>query len=192
LGYRGELAPNLNLSVSTFYNDYNGIRSDGLTNGGFPIVLENGIAGDEYGVEVWGKYGVFDWWRLAAGLNTLHKDFHLKPGYTDISQYESVGEDPAYQAQLRSEMDITPALELDATLRDIDHETRKLFVGPDVVVPSYFEADLRIGWHITDRWQLSLEGDNLLHNRHLEVNDPSTTPARYIQRAFLISLHTRF
>ncbi len=192
LGYRGQLASNLSLSISAFYNSYDGIRSDDLTNGGFPIVLANGIAGDEYGVEVWAEYHVFDWWRLAPGFNTLHKDFHLKPGFTDFSQYESLGEDPAYQAQLRSEMNITSAIELDATVRDVDHETRELFVGPFEVVPSYLEADLRIGWRVTDRWELSLEGDNLLHNHHLEVDDPSTTPPRYIQRAFLISLHTGF
>jgi iron complex outermembrane receptor protein len=192
LGYRGQIASNFNLSVSMFYNDYDDIRSDGLTNGGFPIVLENGIAGNTYGVEAWGKYRAFDWWRLAAGFNTLHKDFHLKPGYTDVSQYESLGEDPAYQAQIRSEMDVTSALEFDATLRDVDHVTRELFAGPFEVVPSYIEADMRIGWRIADRWELSLEGDNLLHNHHLEVNDPSTTTPRYIQRSFLISLHTGF
>jgi iron complex outermembrane receptor protein len=192
LGYRDQLTRNLNLSVSTFYNDYNDIRSDGLTNGGFPVVLENGIAGNTYGVEVWAKYGLFDWWRLAAGFNTLHKDFHLKTGYTDISDFESLGEDPAYQAQLRSEMDVAPGFEIDATLRDIDHVTRQFVTGSFAVVPSYFEADLRLGWHITDRWELSLEGDNLLHDHHLEVNDPSTTPARYIQRAFLVSLHAGF
>jgi iron complex outermembrane receptor protein len=198
LGYRGQITSNFTLSVSTFYNDYNDIRSDGLTNGGFPIVFENGIQGDTYGIEVWGEYRILDWWRLAPGFNTLHKDFHLKPGYADFSQFESVGEDPAYQAQLRSEMDVTSALEVDATLRDVDHVTRDLLVGPNEVVtpyevvPSYIEADARIGWRIADRWELSLEGDNLLHNRHLEVNDPSTTTPRYIQRAFLISLHTGF
>ena len=35
-------------------------------------------------------------------------------------------------------------------------------------VPAYTELDLRLGWHPTPAWELSLVGQNLLHDRHAE------------------------
>jgi hypothetical protein len=36
--------------------------------------------------------------------------------------------------------------------------------------------------------ELSVNGNNLLHPRHLEFNDPSSCPPRYIQRSVLVNL----
>jgi iron complex outermembrane receptor protein len=48
-------------------------------------------------------------------------------------------------------------------------------------VPSYFELDTRIGWHLSQRLELSIVGQNLLHDHHPEYGFPS--PARVeIQR----------
>jgi outer membrane receptor for monomeric catechols len=60
------------------------------------------------------------------------------------------------------------------------------------LVSSYVEADARIGWHATRAVELSLEGNNLLHSRHIEAFDPSTTAPRYISRTVFLRLRTRF
>jgi iron complex outermembrane receptor protein len=190
LGYRGQLTSAASLTVSTFYNVYDDLRTDELTAGGLPIVLGNGLTGNTYGLEVWGNYAVLDWWRLSAGFNWLHRDFHLKNGHTDISIFQSLGEDPAYQAQLRSQMNLTHDVEFDMTLRDVGPVTR---VGlANAVVAGYVEADARVGWHVTKAVELSLEGFNLLHARHVEVNDPSNALPRYISRAVVFGVRTQF
>ena len=43
-------------------------------------------------------------------------------------------------------------------------------------VPSYFELDTRLAWHLSTRLELSLAGQNLLHSRHPEYGFPD--PAR--------------
>jgi iron complex outermembrane receptor protein len=62
--------------------------------------------------------------------------------------------------------------------------------GP--LVPAYTEADARIGWKVSDGVELALEGMNLLHDRHLEVNDPSTLAPREIGRSVYVSLRWGF
>lgn len=78
------------------------------------------------------------------------------------------------------------------SLRDADQTARRSAAGTVENVSSCLEADARFAWDVANRWKLTLERDNLLHNRHLEVNDPTTTPPRDIQRAVLVSLHTGF
>ncbi len=193
LGYRGEITPRVSLSVSLYYNRYDQLRSDELSPGfALPIQLGNGLAGNTYGAETWGNYTVTDWWRLSAGFNWLHKDLHLKPGHTDISLGQSAGQDPAYQAQLRSQMDWGRDLETDLMFRAIGKVTRSFTGGPIALVPAYVEADARVGWRVTDSLELSLAGYNLLHARHLEANDPSTYPEQSIERSFLVTLRKSF
>ncbi|HJU17271.1 MAG TPA: TonB-dependent receptor [Stellaceae bacterium] len=189
-GARGQPLPQLTYSISAYYNLYDGIRADELTNGGLPIVLGNGIAGDTYGVEMWGTYQLLGWWRLKPGFEWLHKNFHLKPGATDFSQFQAIGQDPSYQALLRSEMDLPHHTEFDVALREVGPISRPPLVAE--LVPGYIEADARIAWHATKVLTLSLEGSNLLHARHLEAYDPSTTAPRYIPRTVFVRLRTRF
>ena len=95
VGYRGQPTPRSSLSVSAFYNVYSDLRTDALTNGGLPIVLMNGLAGDTYGVEAWATYSITDWWRLKPGVNWLHKNLTLNPGATDFSGAAGRGPGPA-------------------------------------------------------------------------------------------------
>jgi iron complex outermembrane receptor protein len=42
-------------------------------------------------------------------------------------------------------------------------------------VPSYFELNVRIGWHPTKNLELSVVGENLLHDHHPEYGFPGPT-----------------
>ena len=53
-------------------------------------------------------------------MTLLRKDFHLKPGQTDIAGMQTVlGHDPDYQYFLRSYMDLPHNTQLYVGLRDI-------------------------------------------------------------------------
>ena len=186
-GWRGRPTARSTLSISAFYNIYDDLRTDEFTTlpAGFPIVLRNGAEGETYGVEAWARYELTPTWRLSAGANWLHKDLHLKPGHSDLAQLQVAGQDPPYQAQLRSEMDLSKAVELDLGLRAVGR------VG-NSNVPAYVEADAHIGWRVTKAVVLSLDGFNLLHERHLEVWDPSALPPRYIPRSVFARTRVSF
>jgi iron complex outermembrane recepter protein len=200
LGYRGNPTDDLNLSISTYYNVYGDLRADHATPTTIvPIILDNGTRGHTYGVEAWAKYALTEWWRLDAGLSWLHKDFVSIPGRPDFALGQSEGQDPATQAQLRTHVDLPGDWELDGGVRAIGKVTQEIPAGsrgalpPQLsLVPAYVEADARIGWKLREGTEIELSGFNLLHSRHLEVNDPSAITPHEIPRYFAIGLRQQF
>jgi len=200
LGYRANPLEALSLSISAYYNVYGDLRSDQATPGTIlPIILDNGTKGHTYGLEAWAKYAVTDWWRLDAGLSWLHKDFASIPGHTDFALGQSEGQDPASQAQLRTHMDLPGDFELDGGLRAVSKVTQQIPTGSNPglpkqipLVPGYVEADARIGWRVREGTEIELAGFNLLHSRHLEVNDPSAVTPHEIPRYFTLGLRQQF
>ncbi|HEX4635695.1 MAG TPA: TonB-dependent receptor [Rhizomicrobium sp.] len=190
-GYRGQPLESLSLSLSLYYNLYDDLRTESYTPVTIaPAQLRNGITGDSYGAEAWAKYALTDWWRLSLGANWLQRTEHLKPNRVDLTFGQSLGQDPPYQAQLRSEMNVLEDWEFDAALRSIGHvKARDATTGnTKVLVGAYTEMDVRVGWRATSTTEISLEGFNLLNPRHLEANDPSTYPPQYVPRAFMLNL----
>ncbi|MBV9931403.1 MAG: TonB-dependent receptor [Alphaproteobacteria bacterium] len=182
-GYRGQPTPTTTLSVSGYVNLYDDIRTTELTNGGLPIQLRNGLAGQTYGVEIWATQQVAPWWRVKAGANLMAKDFHAKPGVVDIAALGSLGSDPSYQLQLRSQFDPTPSLTIDVALRAVD-------ALRNPAIPAYAEADARIGWRVRNAVELYVAGQNLLHARHRESND--TDQAQAVARTVEGGVRLRF
>lgn len=194
LGYRAQPFPKASVSIQVFYNRYDDLRVEDPTfRGGaevLPFTLRNGARGDTYGLEAWGAYGVASWWRLKGGVSTLHKHFEVKPGHDDFMNLQVAGTDPTYQAQLRSEMNLGPRLELDLALRRVGEVSHAGFAA--VTAPAYTEADARIGWRLGDRLELSLDGFNLLNDHHLEIDDRSTASRRTVPRSVYASLRWGF
>jgi iron complex outermembrane receptor protein len=164
-GYRGQPTRNLSLSVAAFYNLYNDLRSTKTTPVTvIPFRLANGIKGHTWGVEAWGTAQLTDWWRLSAGISTLHKSFHLKPGEIDAGNFVSLGNDPDYHVQLGSRFDFTPSLALDVQIRRYGSR-------PNPKVPAYTDADARLGWRVSPAVELYVAGSNLFHDERPESED---------------------
>jgi iron complex outermembrane receptor protein len=196
LGYRGEPIEDGSISLSAFYNRYGNLRSDQATPSTvLPIILVNGVEGDTFGIDLSAKYAIAPWWRVTGGFSWLSKAFHTKPGFTDFALGQSEGQDPALLGQLRSYMNVFDNWELDSAVRYVGQVVQD---SPNVIssklplVPEYVEADLRIGWHITNSTDISFSVLNLFHNRHLEANDPSTYSPQYVPRSFIINLRQSF
>jgi iron complex outermembrane recepter protein len=172
LGYRGQVSSRLSGSVTTFYNDYRDVRSVGITPATIiPLVIENNLEGDTYGLELSASGQLLDFWSLHAGYNFLHESLHVKPGQFDLNDALNETADPKHQASLRSAMNLPLHLDLDATVRWVD--TLRTNNGPVVgEVPAYFELDTRIGWHLSRRLEVALVGQNLLHDHHPEYGFP--------------------
>ena len=72
-------------------------------------------------------------------------------------------------------------MELDAGLRWVD-SFRFNNVGEPATVPGYVELDARISWRPRPNWELSIVGQNLLNNHHLEYVIASPNPREEIER----------
>ena len=188
-GYRAQPTSRLSVSVTAFYDVYDDLRTDQFTPTLFPVILKNGGKGESYGLEAWASYVVTDSWRLRAGANTLQRDFHTKPGFNDLTQLQIAGRDPRYQAQLRSDMQLAPNVDLNLAVRRVGRVTG---VNGVENAPAYTEGDARIAWRLRDDLELSVNGLNLFNDHHLEINDASTTPVRTVPRSVYVGLRWGF
>jgi iron complex outermembrane receptor protein len=169
LGYRTQLAPQLALSLATFYNDYQDLRSlEPLTPpAAFPVMINSGLLGYSTGAELTAEWRVTPAWRLHAGYTELHVHSEPQPGLPDRVSGRNVANDPSHQFRLRSLWDISAKWQLDATARAVSRINNQS-------VPGYAELDLRVGWQPSETLEISITGQNLLHDYHAEFNPPGS------------------
>ena len=173
LGYRTQPAELLTIALSTFYNDYNDLRSIEQVSppAPFPIFIGNGLRGDSYGAELTADYRATSFWRLGAGYTELRVHLHHKPGSTDVNPGTSEANDPHHLLSLRSSLDLGH-WQFDATYRQVSRiDTQN--------VPGYGELDLRLAWQRSQPLEISVVGQNLLHAHHpefgVDTGNPSNT-----------------
>lgn len=181
-GTRIQASSRASLSISTYYNLYDDLKAIEVTPATFtPLYWSNAMKGHSYGMEAWGDLSLTSWWKLTAGLNLLHEEFHFKPGASGILGTAQVGDDPHRQASLNSTFTVARAVTIEANFRYVGHL-------PNPAVPAYSELGGRIGWRLNNRMQISVSGLNLLHKWHQELPAES---ANLVPRSILAGLKWR-
>jgi len=182
LGYRVQAENRLGVTLATFYNDYDNLRSIEQVNppAPTPIVLANGLTGKSYGAELTADYRLTDTWRLRAGYTEMRVSTEPKPGSTDTTRSTS---DPDRQVSLRASLDLPAQFKVDAAAR---------YVGQikNPQVPAYGELDLRLAWRPVATLELSVVGQNLLHASHTEFG--AAASRREIERGVYGRLEWHF
>jgi iron complex outermembrane recepter protein len=168
LGYRLQHRT-VSMSLATFYNQYEGLRSLEQVNppSAFPLVIANGLDGESYGAEVTAEYRVAAAWRVRVGYTEMRINIWSKPTSTDTSRGSGENHSPNRQFSVNSSVDLPADLRLDGGLRYVSEIANQQ-------VPGYAELDARLTWSPTAQLGLSLVGQNLLHRRHAEFGTPAT------------------
>ena len=183
IGYRGQPTSRVSVSLSAYYNSYDDLRSiefDPKTL--LPLHWGNLMDGHTYGAEAWANYQVSDWCVVTLAFNQLYESLHFKPGSSGLLGIAQAGDDPSHQAHLRSSMNLTSKLTLDADLRYVS-------TLPNPRVLAYEELNARLGWHISKQWDAALSGHNLLHAHHQEFSVP---PSDAISRSVVLDARWKF
>jgi iron complex outermembrane recepter protein len=163
-GYRVNPAERLSISLATFYNDYDHLRSlNELTPTNF--VIANGFRGQTWGLELSGTYQPLAWWRLRGGYTYLNKLLWRHGAAVNPSVRE--GNDPENQALLQSIMDLPAHFQLDLVARYVD-----TLNNPHV--PGYGTFDARLAWWYKGCLEFSIVGQNLWDNQHPEFGAVAT------------------
>ena len=178
IGYRAQPTSATSISVSTFYNRYDRLRSGQPP----PAVVQNMIDGHATGIEAWGSYQVTPGWRLSAAWTTLNQHLAVEPGSRDPTGPSALGNDPRYQAMLKSSANFGTRLELDIMVRRVGGL-------PDPLVRAYTAADIRVGWHLSREVEMSLTLQNAFDPGHVEFGAAAT--ASEIPRSLLFKLAWR-
>ena len=184
LGYRAQLGADVAMSISAYYNDYYDVRSTSITPTTIlPLFFQNNLEGETHGVEMSVDYRVCEWWRLHASYDPFKENIHVKSGQQDINDALNEVADPSHRYALRSSMDLPHRMELDVSLREVG--PRAINNGSIIgIVPGYNEMDVRLGWHATEKLELSIVGQNLLHDRHAEYGFPGATQVQIDRSVF--------
>jgi iron complex outermembrane receptor protein len=175
IGYRTQLSGHLSLDLTAFYNSYTDLVSEevGTPTLEFnpppihlvlPINGANLLHGESHGMEMALNWKPATRWTLSPSYSYLQLHIHRDPTSTDIESPATIeGSSPREQAQLRSHLELASRWSWDASV---------YFVGrlSASKVPAYTRLDTGLTWSIGKKLSLSVVGQNLLHDHHIESN----------------------
>jgi iron complex outermembrane receptor protein len=191
LGLRDQINARLGGSFSLFYNDYDHVRSVRSTPvTGFPLYFANDLEGESHGAELSFDTDVKTGWRVRGGYRVLISKLHVRQGGMDVNNGLAETADPEHQINLGTSIDLPGNIEFDGLLRWVD-ELRVNNAGQAATIPSYFDLSLRAGMRVTENVELSINGMNLLQDRHVEIGNPGPNRVE-VQRSVFAKIALRY
>ena len=188
-GYRIQLHSNISLDFAGFYNRYDDLETSEPGTPflelnplpphlNVPTVIANNMFGEAHGLEAAVKWKATNRWTLSSGYAFERIHLHTTSPSHDTASVPTVeGSSPHVQAQLCSNL---------ALLRSLEWNTSVYFVGRLLAeqVPSYTRLDTGITWRASEHLAISLVGQNLLKDHHVEAISPSVTSSLVKRSAY--------
>ncbi|MES2328894.1 MAG: TonB-dependent receptor [Bacteroidota bacterium] len=165
LGYRVSIAERVSVSLATFYNRYDDLRTFNTRSGTPAFIFGNDQKADTWGFEISGNAVATSWWRLRGGYTFLDKKFTPKASNVLPTSDLIEALDPRHQVMVQSIMNLTKNIQWDVTARYIDQIKSSLAVG--VAVDAYTTFDMRLAWE-APKFTFSVQGQNLATADHTE------------------------
>ncbi len=203
LGYRLKASKKLNFDITAYYFDYDNLIE--LNNGtplffqpgppvptGFhdiiPILNDNSLEGEVYGVELSGQWEILPNWRLSGSYTFAEIQLHTLPNAViDPNAFNTEGDleaegEPSHIFNIRSYLNLPYNLELDTFYYYVSKNKSRS-------IPEYGRLDVRLGWQPMKDVDLSFVAQNLLDPSHPELNEllevESETQRSYYLKATL-------
>jgi len=179
-GYRAQPAARLSVDVALFFTTYSDLATTepGVpflvvnpppTHLVLPLVWANKMYGTTDGIEVSANWKMTRKWTLSPGYALLQMHLHEDSSSLDTTTVsDTEGSSPRHQAQLRSHEDLSRRLAWEVSGYFVERLSAQQ-------VPSYVRLDTQLSWRVGEGVALSLVGQNLLRDRHLESNDALTS-----------------
>lgn len=177
LGYRSHLNHDLTLDWTAYVNKYNQLITSSETAFG---QLTNNLSGEVMGTEVSLVWEPAPTLRIEAGYGFCLSFMH---GESEDGYENSF---PVNQFHLRSYVDIGRNMELNTALYFVDQAERQQ-------ADSYVRMDTGLTWHAKPNLDISIWGQNLLDNQHVEFFDSErSVVASEIPRSFFVRVNMTF
>ncbi len=192
LGYRWQASDTFSLDLATFYNEYNDLRA--LEPGTpyldmstfppspvYPTDIENGLEGETYGFELQGTWQATDNLKIFAAYTYIDFDLHYKSPSLAGNNISEENLTPQQQFQVRSYLDLSHNISLDAELYYVDELE-------DRGIDDYVRFDMQLSWQANDHLKLSIAAENLFDSDHQEFPErqdivPSEIPQQFWVKA---------
>jgi iron complex outermembrane receptor protein len=181
-GYRTMLSKRFSMDVTAYYDDWSNVQTTEPSGSFFEtapppahevqtLTYENLIHGESHGVEITANWKVTDRWSISAGFAPAREHMHTNPKSADTQTTLFLeGNSPDWATQLRSHFDLSHALSWDLSAYYVDPLTDQ---GPlsNVTIPAYTRVDTGLTWRLGEGFSMSVVGQNLLRDHHLEFED---------------------
>jgi iron complex outermembrane receptor protein len=176
IGYRTTVLEHLSIDLATYYNDYDHQETTEPATPFFettpapphlvlPVTYQNLMHGETHGFEMAVNWKAADHWTLSPGYAFEQIQMYLDPTSRDPgSVLDAEGSSPVHSAQLRSHVDLVHGIGWDASAYFVDRLKNEQ-------IPSYTRVDTELSWRWTEGLAMSLVGQNLVQDRHLEFVD---------------------
>jgi iron complex outermembrane receptor protein len=176
MGYRTTIVKNVSIDFAAYYNDYENQKTIEPIAPFFepapppphlvlPLTYENLMYGETQGAEVAANWKVTDRWTLSPGYAFEQIHLHTSPGSMDTTSGPAdEGGLPRHSAQVRSHLDLGHRTAWDTSTYFVDRLTYEK-------VPAYTRLDTGLSWQWSKKLSISVFGQNLLRDHHLEFID---------------------
>jgi iron complex outermembrane recepter protein len=181
-GYRTMISKRFSIDLAAYFNDWSHVQSTEpsgtfFESGPAPahevqtLTYENLIHGENHGFEIVGNLKVTDRWSISMGYAPEEAHMHADPSSADTETVPFLqGATPNWPIQLRSHVDLRRDLAWDVSTYFLDALDNQGPLG-NVRIASYTRLDTQITWKVAEQCSVSLVGQNLLKDHHMEFED---------------------
>ena len=196
LGYRTTVSTRLSVDFAAYYNTYSNEQTTEPAAAFLealpppvhivmPSTYENLMYGEAHGLEIAVNWKLADRWTISPGFEFERFHMHLRPSSQDTGAIaETEGSDPHLHAYVRSHVDVSKTLTWDTSAYFVD---RTIFDA----LPSFTRLDTGLTWNCTEGFSISLFGQNLVRDRHLEF-EQSSLESTLVKRSGYTKVTWRF
>ena len=198
VGYRTTVGKRFSVDLAAYYNDYDNQESTEPTTPFFaptpapphfvlPQTYENLIYGETHGIEIAANWKVTDRWTIGPSYDFERIHMHNSPLSQDTQTVpETEGSDPHVHAGLRSHFELSKSVGWEASAYFVDRLISQS-------VPSYTRLDTGLSWRWREGVSMSLVGQNLLGDHHLEfIDSAGASRSTLVKRSVYAKVTWRF
>ena len=202
IGYRAQISPKFSIDVTGFYDQYDDLRTG--TPGQMsivpgpqpyilvPLIFTNYGKGHAEGAEAALTYHPVSHWKISSSYTYLNLHQSLLSVAPPNTQTASDNASPAHQWKLQSYLNLTKAIQFDCLLFYSSSFFSPVYLAADQSIPQHTRADIRLGWRVSPRFEISLVGQDLFSAHHLEITPEALSPITDAVRSFYVRTNWRF
>ncbi len=172
-GYNFRFSEEVKLNFSAFYNEYDELRTFEQQTPSLvtspsvhvlaPLVTDNKMQGETYGVEISGTWQPSKTFRLNAAYTYTKLNLHYKDNSVDTTAVNAEGETPQQQFSLRTDTQLSDRWDVNLWMRYVDSL-------PAQNIKAYITLDARLAWRPIENLEFSVVGQNLINDRQMEYS----------------------
>ncbi len=201
IGYRAQVSTRFSIDIAGFYDCYGQLQTESLGTPSLifgaqpyllqPVVFTNNLNAVAPGGEISAMYHPFSRWKLAASYSHLDVHEHMLATAPADTLNFSQPATPRNNWKIQSYLNLSQTLQLDTLLFTSSAVLSPLY-PEDVLVPPHTRLDLRLGWRVSPRFEVSVSGQDLLNPRHLELVPEAYSIRRDAVRGYYLKTTWRF